>query len=314
MTNVLYYGDNLDILREYVKNESVDLIYLDPPFNSQATYNVLFKEASGEKSKSQIEAFTDVWHWDEETQKTYEYLISDSAVPVNLSKLINALHDFLGNNDMSAYLVMMAVRLIELHRVLKETGSLYLHCDPTASHYLKLVLDAVFGEENFRNEIIWHFIMGASAKGNFGKKHQTIFYYVKTPKAKFNLDAIRVPYNPETIARAGRGLPRYKVNPSALASQGKNPGDVWTDINPLQGNSVENLGYPTQKPEALLERIINASSNKGDVVADFFVGGGTTPTVAHRLGRRWIASDISRIAVEVTKGRILRQLKSLREG
>ncbi|MEM3715061.1 MAG: DNA methyltransferase, partial [Nitrososphaeria archaeon] len=146
--NKLYYGDNLDILRKYIANESIDLIYLDPPFNSKAEYNILYKETNGNKSISQIKAFSDFWHWDEESQKTYEYLIENSSVPAKVKNLIISLHNFLGNNDMSAYLVMMTVRLLELHRVLKRTGSIYLHCDPTASHYIKLVLDAIFGENN----------------------------------------------------------------------------------------------------------------------------------------------------------------------
>ena len=183
MTNVLYYGDNLDILRnrKYFPDECIDLIYLDPPFNSKATYNLLFSDESG-KSKSQIEAFEDFWHWDNQVQETYDYLITDVSVPQKVSDLVKAQKLFLGTNDMSAYLIMMAVRLLELHRVLKPTGSLYLHCDPTASHYLKLVLDAIFSPKNFRNEIIWHYIMGASARGNFGERNTKQSFIMLKPK------------------------------------------------------------------------------------------------------------------------------------
>jgi hypothetical protein len=166
------------------------------------------------------------------------------------------------------------------------------------------MLDEIFGEENFRNEIIWNFVMGASAKRFFGRKHQVVFFYVKSDNYKFNLDEVRVPYNPETLARADRGEARYSVCGEELEKKGKNPGDVWTDINPLQGNSTENFGYPTQKPEALLERIIKASSNKDDVVADFFCGCGTTITVAQRLGRRWIGVDISPTAIKIMQRRL----------
>ena len=154
MPNTLYYGDNLDILRQHVAAESVDLVYLDPPFNSNASYNVLFRERSGEESPAQIRAFTDTWEWTQETERTYELdIIQNPAVPATVKDMISAFRQFIGRNAMMAYLVMMAPRLVELHRVLKPTGSIYLHCDPTASHYLKLLMDAVFGNRNFRNEI-----------------------------------------------------------------------------------------------------------------------------------------------------------------
>ena len=180
MNNTLYYGDNLDILREHVPDESVGLVYLDPPFNSNASYNVLFKEQSGEESPAQIRAFTDTWAWTQESQRTYENeIILNPATPENVKEMVKAFRQFIGSNAMMAYLVMMAPRLVELRRVLKPTGSIYLHCDPTASHYLKLLMDAVFGKENFRNEIMWrrygaHNDVGQGST-RFGRVHDIIF-------------------------------------------------------------------------------------------------------------------------------------------
>ena len=150
--NTLFYGDNLPILREYVPTESVDLVYLDPPFNSNRSYNVLFRDESGHDSESQLVAFDDTWHWGDAAEQTYHDLVNDA--PAHVGGMIGALRQFIGANQMMAYLVMMAARLVELHRVLKPTGSLYLHCDPTASHYLKIMLDAVFGPKQFKNEIV----------------------------------------------------------------------------------------------------------------------------------------------------------------
>ncbi len=183
--NTLFYGDNLKILREYIPSESVDLIYLDPPFNSNRNYNVLFKDESGQDSEAQITAFEDTWHWNHIAEQTYDELVTQS--PDHISKMIVALRDFIGTNQMTAYLVMMAVRLIEMHRVLKSTGSLYLHCDPTASHYLKIILDTIFGPQNFRNEIIWKRQSAHSdAKTKFADVTDTILFYAKSREAKFN--------------------------------------------------------------------------------------------------------------------------------
>ena len=182
--NKLYYGDNLDIMREHIADESVDLIYLDPPFNSKATYNVLFKEKNGTNSAAQITAFDDTWHWDINSEKAYHEIMKTGSG--KLTALIQALRSFLGTNDMMAYLTIMAIRLVEMHRTLKPTGSVYLHCDPTASHYLKLVLDAIFGNKNFINEIIWK---RTDAKGNVQKKygwiHDRLLLYTKTNKWTF---------------------------------------------------------------------------------------------------------------------------------
>ena len=172
-----------------------------------------------------------------------------------------------------------------------DDGSIYVHLDWRKVHYAKLIMDEVFYDTNFQNEIIWFFIMGASGNERFGRKHQTIFFYTKNEKAIFNREAIGIPYNPETIARAKRGEARYEVEPEELEKRGKNPGDVWFDINPVQGNAVEAVNYPTQKPEALLERIIKASSNEGDIVLDAFAGSGTTGAVAEKLGRKWITRN-----------------------
>ena len=177
--NQLYFGDNLDILREHIKDESVDLIYLDPPFNSKRDYNLLFKSPKGHDSYAQITAFEDSWHWGEQAEREFSEILRQPNTDV--AEMMRALRQFLGENDMMAYLTMMANRLLELHRVLKPTGSLYLHCDPTASHYLKIVLDGVFGKENYRNEIVWHYT-GRRMKGTkrFNSKHDTILFYAKS--------------------------------------------------------------------------------------------------------------------------------------
>src|SRR4030043_80170 len=196
-TNVLYFGDNLEILRKYIPDGSIDLIYLDPPFNSKKDYNILFKENGGVESEAQIKAFTDTWHWTESAENTYHEIVTKG--PIKVGKLIGALHDAIGHNDVMAYLVMMTVRLVELHRVLKPTGSLYLHCDPTASHYLKLVLDQVFGPTNFRNEIVSqrssaHSDIGQGAK-HMGRLHDIIFFYTKSNDYNCNMEFLA--YNEE---------------------------------------------------------------------------------------------------------------------
>ncbi len=363
MENILYYGDNLDVLRKYIKDESIDLIYLDPPFNSQANYNVLFKEVSGELSKSQIEAFTDFWTWDQKTQEIFEYLTTNKVVPANITELILAMEHFLGKNAMSAYIVMMAVRLVELHRVLKPTGSLYLHCDTTASHYLKLVLDSIFDVKNFRNEIIWRrsFAHGDAKQGaaHFGRCTDSILFYVKADSATWNPQY--TPYTEEALARdykyieedtgrryrlapvdrpggASKGNPYYeflrvqgywrfsKEKMQKLYEEGKivrsstgkslsqkmyldeakgRPVDnLWDDINRISPTSSESLGYQTQKPIALLERIINSSSNEGDIVLDPFCGCGTAIDAAQHLKRRWIGIDITHLAINLIKRRL----------
>jgi len=390
MTNRLYYGDNLDVLREHIADASVDLVYLDPPFNSNAGYNVLFKSASGTGADASIEAFDDTWTWGEASKSALMDI--DSGTNRGLQVMMRAMHDALGDSPLMAYLAMMAVRLVELHRVLKDTGSLYLHCDPTASHYLKLVLDAVFGAENFRSEISWKRSaahndakQGRKAPGNV---RDTIFFYTKsnnwtwnwlfteyddayvnsayrlsdpdgrryrrdnltaakpggdvsylwpvkrplegtweadlteeylTPKDSWEYRQVP-PYNRRfwaysrdnmrkfaiegRLAYSSSGMPEYKRYLDEM------PGvpiqNAWHDILPIQPNSKidRSLGYPTQKPRALLERIIAASSNPGDVVLDPFCGCGTAVDAAQKLGRQWIGIDVTHVAIGMIENRM----------
>ena len=357
-TNVLYFGDNLEILRnhEYFPDECVDLIYLDPPFNSKKDYNVLFKENGGAQSEAQIKAFTDTWHWVGAVQ-TYHDIVTNG--PLKVAKLIDALHDAIGGNDVMAYLVMMTARLIELHRVLKPTGSLYLHCDPTASHYLKLVLDQIFSPVNFRNEIVWR---RTNAKGlaftRFASNHDIIFRYTKSDQwvwnpqyTDHNPDYVRNFYRyvePETgrryrladltnpnkdrpnltyeflgVTRVWRWtkdrmqkyydeglviqtkLGRVPALKRYLDEQEGTPvDDIWDDILPVQAQASERLGFETQKPTALLNRIIEASSNAGDVVLDPFCGCGTAVVAAQNLNRRWIGIDVTHLAINLMRNRL----------
>lgn len=341
----LYFGDNLDILREKFPVNSdgegyFDLIYLDPPFNSNRDYNVLFKEGATD-SQAQIKAFEDSWHWTVEAQKIFEELVGakKSEIKINeqISNLMLALEKLVGHNDMLAYLTMMTARLIELHRVLKKTGSIYLHCDPTASHYLKLVMDAIFDKRNFRNEIIWHYRRWTNTSSRFKAMHDVILFYTKSNEYIFNLIEIEPTESQRTVIEKG-----YNVN--SVKSGGKKilqllvydkekvdelveskvldlskygnivyrdttkteANDVW-DIQYLHSQAKERLGYPTQKPEALLERIINASSKEGDWVLDPFCGCGTTVSVAERLDRNWIGIDITTLAINLIKNRLKNQ-------
>lgn len=312
--NILYYGDNLDILKRYIRDESVDLIYLDPPFKSNQDYNVLFAEQNGSRSKAQLKAFEDTWEWNPDSARVYQELVE--SAPEKLSKAMQAFWTFLGRSDMMAYLTMMAPRLLELRRVLKPTGSIYLHCDPTASHYLKMLMDAVFSPNNFINEIIWNYISGGVSKKTFARKHDTIFLYVKNienynftvlkeRKEKFqDIDESKcledekgkfVWYiRPDTNPNVPQGVKTY-IDGFVQ--------DVWR-IPIVNPQAKERLGYPTQKPEALLERIIQASSNEGDTVLDPFCGCGTTIAVAQRLNRRWIGIDITHLAITLVRHRL----------
>ena len=361
----LYFGDNLDILREHIRDESIDLVYLDPPFNSKRDYNLLFKTPKGHDSDAQITAFDDTWHWagGQAARELYEIQHQPNT---DVSEIMTALHRFLKESDMMAYLVMMANRLLELRRVLKPTGSLYLHCDPTASHYLKIVLDAVFGAENFRNEIVWK---RTSSHGNvsrgFGNVTDTIFYYSKSEKFIWN--QVYIPYSPDHINsnfnkvdENGRRFttsdlrnPSYRPNliydfaakngitykphqngwavskdvmkkydqkdllyyPSSADGRlrlkryldeapGERAQNLWDDISPISAQAAERMGYPTQKPVALLERIIQASSNEGDVVLDPFCGCGTAVHAAQKLGREWVGIDITHLAIGLIEKRM----------
>ncbi len=355
-TNALFYGDNLVWLRDYqyFPDESVDLIYLDPPFNSKADYNVLFNEpGKGDKSQAQIQAFDDTWDWSSEA----------SEIALNeLAKNRPSIAEFISwlskqgklKESMAAYLSMMAVRLVELHRVLKSSGSLYLHCDPTASHYLKVLLDEIFPPANFRNEIIWKRSFAHNDPSKYGRLHDTILFYTKGNKWTWN--RLTVPYDQEYIdkyyrytdndgkkflsrsltAPGGRG-PKYewksitrnwrvtKENMEKLEAEGKvfytkngiprfkqyatetsgaSLQSIWTDILPIVTWSRESLGFQTQKPLALLERIIKSSSNEGDTVLDPFCGCGTTIDAAQKLNRRWLGIDVTWLAVDKVEKRL----------
>lgn len=356
--NRLHYGDNLDVLRLHIDDRSVDLVYLDPPFNSNADYNVLFEEHDGTRAASQIKAFEDTWHWDESAARAFDEVVEAGGRP---SQAMQAFRTFLAETDMLAYLAMMAPRLVELRRVLKPTGSLYLHCDPTASHYLKMLLDAVFGAEGYRNEIVWKRTSGHSdARRQFGDQTDNILFYANGAEAVFNPQW--VPYSESyieshysNVERDGRRFttrdlrsphPRpnltydykgYKPHPNGWSVSlqrmqeldaagllyfpknrtgririkryldempGTTVGNLWDDIPPINSQAQERLGYPTQKPEALLERIINASTNEGDLVLDPFCGCGTAIAAAQKLQRRWIGIDITNLAITLIRNRL----------
>ena len=299
----IWTGDCLDILRG-MNSESVDLVYLDPPFNSKANY------AAPIGSKAAGAAFKDTW------------TLSD--VDVEWINLIEAKHPALYRVLLAAmtgsdksYLAYMAARLLELRRVLKPTGSLYLHCDPKMSHYLKLVLDTVFGRVNFQNEIVWCYRGGGVPKAAFARKHDTIYRYGKTSAVTFNVDAVRIEYSPESSdrlkykAKAFRGArtyDNYEPNP-----KGKHPEDWWP-MQPIMPSSKERIGYPTQKPLALLDRIVKASSNPGDTVLDSFCGCATACIAAEKLQRRWVGIDISPKAADLVRQRMRDELGLFYDG
>ena len=315
----LFFGDNLEILKKYIPDNSIDLIYLDPPFNSKRSYNILFNEGLKE-SESQIRVFEDTWHWTREAQETFDELVTQTNQEI--SNLMLSLEKFLGHNDVLAYLTMMTIRLIELRSVLKSSGSIYLHCDPTASHYLKIILDTIFGKSNFRNEIIWCYKRYTAASNRYQRLHDVIFFYGKSAKIKYN--DIRVPYGEKSGKKDShyqqdedgnwfrwqkrKGQEPYKI----LLSKGVRLGDWW-EIPHINASANERLGYPTQKPEALLERIIKASSDEGDWILDPFCGCGTTVAVAERLNREWIGVDISILAIDLIKARLENQFPNLKD-
>jgi len=359
--NTLYYGDNLDVLRIHVKDESVDLVYLDPPFKSNQSYNVLFAEQDGSRSAAQIKAFEDTWRWDQAAAGAFENVVEGGG---RVSRALQAFRTFLSESDMLAYLAMMAPRFVELRRVLKPTGSIYLHCDPTASHYLKMLMDAVFDPRHFVNEIIWKRTTAHSdakqGSQHFGRTHDVLLFYSKGDDYTWNPQYGK--HDPEYIEShytqvdesgrryrwdnltgpggAAKGNPFYEVlgvkaywrysktrmqdlidkGLVAIPPKGKIPalkryldeqagrpvGDTWTDIPAINSQAQERLGYPTQKPESLLERIIKTSSNQGDVVLDPFCGCGTAIAASHKLGRPWIGIDITQPAIVVVKQRLAR--------
>ena len=296
--NTLYYGDCLEVMGEWADN-SVDLIYLDPPFNSKADYNIIFgtqRNGGDNEDLAQLTAFTDTWEWDEKAEKRVALIKSAIAHPARRAILAFS-EIYPDGSGMLSYLSYMAERIAEMHRLLKDTGSLYLHCDPTASHYLKLILDEVFGKGNFRNEIVWCYTSPSRAKKFFPRKHDYLLFYTKSNEWVFNADSIRVPY----IKReTGKTSGIFKKS-HTLSSKGKVPESWWTKFSPVGRIKRERLNYPTQKPLALLNRIIMASSNEGDLVLDPFCGCGTTIVAAHSLKRNWIGIDISAYAIEVVR-------------
>jgi site-specific DNA-methyltransferase (adenine-specific) len=352
--NTLFYGDNLFILREHIPSESIDLVYLDPPFNSSRNYNVLFKDEKGVDSESQITAFEDTWHWNLAAEQTYAELLTEA--PDHVATMIEALRKFVGSNQMMAYLVMMSARLVELHRVLKQTGSLYLHCDPTASHHLKIILDTIFGSKQFKNEIIWKRTSAHNDSGTYGNAHDILLLYAKSNAFVWNrqYQAYDESYIQSHYRRVDQNGRRYRTSDITayglsgggytyawegvtklwrvpeermreLHEQGRihytqsggaeyiryldeMPGmplqDVWDDISPINSQAAERLGYPTQKPLALLDRIIQASSNPDSVILDPFCGCGTAIAAAQKLGRKWIGIDITHLSIALQKYRL----------
>ena len=306
--NHLYYGDNLTVLRREIADDSVDLIYLDPPFNSNANYGILFREPDGRASNAQIEVFDDTWHWNDSAEDAFDQVRRSGNM--RAFDLLNAMRGFLGDNDMMAYLAMMAVRLLELHRVLKPTGSLYLHCDPTASHYLKLLLDAVFGKRQFQNEIIWSYRRWPTQANRFQRMHDCLLFYSKVDGGNM-FNTLTMPPSDSSKKRWKGAMQKVTFradgtrNPTegSGTSQGVALNDVW-EIPILAPVSRERLGYPTQKPLALLERIIAASSSEGDVVLDPFCGCGTAVHAAQRLGRNWIGIDVTHLAISLIEKRL----------
>ncbi|HEX4080041.1 MAG TPA: DNA methyltransferase [Rhizomicrobium sp.] len=374
--NGLYYGDNLDILRAHIASESVDLIYLDPPFNSNASYNVLFKAPDGHDSHAQMEAFEDTWHWNKAAERAFDEVMQSGNT--DAAEMLRAMRSFLHENDMMAYLAMMAVRLLELHRVLKPSGSLYLHCDPTASHYLKLLLDAIFGPREFLNEVIWKRTFAHGSAKRYGPVHDTLLFFARD-RELCQWTNFRIPHSDEytshfrqldagsgrrfqaiTLTGAGvrsgeSGRPWRGIDPTAVKRhwalpgkvlsglgvtsgtvqerldeldragliywpdktggtprlkqfedelEGVSLGDVWTDIPPISAQARERLGYPTQKPLALMERVLQASSKEGDIVLDPFCGCGTTVHAAQKLNRQWIGVDITHLAISLIQKRL----------
>lgn len=322
--NRLFYGDNLDVLRRKIADESVDLCYIDPPFNSKRNYFQIYNNHGGE-DRAQAQAFVDTWEWGDEAINALAYILDIQRLhsglwTVQTVELIRGLEKVLGRGSLLAYLVHMTLRIVEIHRALKPTGSFYLHCDPTASHYLKLVLDAVFCGQggSFLNEIVWCYSIGGKSKTHFGRKHDVILAYTKGKEGQntFNRDGAMIPRKLNTHMKVGvdengrefqektdkksQKVYRYYIDEGKIAEDywldieqlGVNE-DFWSDIETLNREDRERLRYPTQKPEALLERIIKTSSNEGDIVLDAYCGCGTTVAVAERLNRQWIGIDIT---------------------
>jgi site-specific DNA-methyltransferase (adenine-specific) len=316
MVNQLYYGDNLEVLRKYIKDESVDLCYIDPPFNSKRNYNQIYNNI-GSEDKAQAQAFIDTWEWDDHAIKGLSEITSNyhGLFTQQCIALITGLSNVLGTGSLLAYLVSMTLRITEIHRVLKPTGSFYLHCDPTASHYLKLILDAVFCSQggDLVNEIVWCYETGGRSNNFYPRKHDIIFYYCKSKKRLFNDQLVRLKRDTSTMHEPiledefGNKYQRNIKNGKEYRyylDKGVLPNDWWIDIQALNPSAKERLGYPTQKPEALLERIIKASSNENDIVLDAYCGCGTTVAVAQKLDRQWIGIDITYQSISLVLKRL----------
>jgi DNA modification methylase len=323
--NRLFHGDNLDVLRARIADESVDLSYMDPPFHSGRNH--------GSRTAG---AFRDTWRWGPAAVAGMDEIVRnrEHRFPDPLASLMDGLRPVVGEGSLLAYLVHAALRVVEVHRALKTEGSFFLHCDPTASHYLKLVLDAVFGRPEagsgggFRNEIAWCYSHGGRSRRWFGRKHDVIFFYSKSGQYCFDPAAVRVPMRSGTASFGGRLVEghdgrKYRLvygtrNSKGEAryykyylDEGKAPEDWWTDINSLQASSAERVGYPTQKPEALLDRILRACSRESDTVLDAYCGSGTTLVVAQRLGRRWIGIDAEPLAIAAARARLEKEFGSV---
>jgi DNA modification methylase len=314
--NQLFYGDNLEVLRKHVKDESVDLCYIDPPFNSKRNYNQIYNNI-GKEDTAQAQAFVDTWTWNMIANEGYEEIITNKngIFTAQSISLLSGLSQVLGQGSLLAYLVSITQRIAEIYRILKPTGSFYLHCDPTASHYLKLVLDAIFCPQggDFKNEIVWCYSTGGRAKEFYPRKHDVVFWYTKSKDYLFQYDEIALERDTSTMHEPilydekGRAYQRNIKNGKEYKyylDKGVLPNDWWTDIQALNPAAKERLGYPTQKPEALLERIIAASSNEGDVILDAYCGCGTTIAVAEKLKRKWIGIDITYQSISLIMKRL----------
>ncbi len=310
-------------MQQEMDEESVDLIYLDPPFNSKRNYHTIYKDHTGNPLPEQVEAFCDQWLLDSARREAIGKLqrtMIEARVGIDHhgAELVHHLIDGLQDTQpgLAAYLSYMTERLLEMKRVLKRKGSIYLHCDPTASHYIKVVMDIIFGHKSFRNEIVWAYTgPGSPRMRQFNRKHDIILWYANGKTWTFNRDDVRLPYKdgkPHTggfTHKTGRKAGTNMNKQVAESYTGKIPEDWWIDIAIAVRSSKERLGYPTQKPLKLLDRIIKASSNEGDVVFDPFCGCATTIEAAHRLGRRWIGIDIAIHAIKrVAKVRLEERL------
>jgi DNA modification methylase len=323
----LYFGDNLDVLRRHVGDASVDLVYLDPPFQSGKDYSLIFetRAATPDAARGHAEAFKDTWRWGRDAEASYAEVMSAGT---GVAATVRALRTILGESDVMAYLCMMAPRLVELRRVLKPSGSLYLHCDPTASHYLKVLLDGIFGPSCFRNEIIWRYRRWPAKARRFQRMHDVLLFYTASRERAHTFNAL---YGYERLADSTLktfGMRKQRADFSSghrkpgvedgetqgpplsdywdlddLAETGPPLSDAW-EIGVIAAIGRERTGYPTQKPETLLERIIRSSSHEGDLVLDPFCGCGTAIAVAERLNRRWMGIDITHLALNLVRERL----------